>query len=760
MRQINLLTLLYDERTPGESDAAMARLLDHSWVPVVELLEQTPAFRVAVRMSGHTLSWASHSRPELLRRIRSLAERRQIEVIGGALMDAPLHLVPRRDAVGQLQEGSRAARRLLGARPHGAWLAQGAWDGSVAALLALGGLEYTFLDEGLVAAGLGGQAAAAGWVAVERQGHSVGVFPLDRRLARLIPLAMPQHVIRELRSRVAEGERLVTVAVPIEAFGYGPRAARWCWEGSQPWMPVFVEAVQQQAAWLKLSLPRHLFERTPPVGRSYPVAGTSPTVGGGLVDVEVAQDFASLSRAVEEHRAWALGQAAVLLHGPPWEAVLARYDEANQLHKRMLRASRLFHQLRRRMDRGHTDSALAALFDSAREHLYKGQCAGILHTGFNGGLAEGAVRHAAWLNLVEVERLVMIALGERDTVRHEVVDHDGDGQDELVVRTPRLAAVMRPGAGGALSELHLWELGNLANTLSRRLETWHSDLARNPSLPALVEEVDVDEATSTTHELGPEVVLEEDEEEGEPDSALTDSGEIVLPLPLPLHHDVASPASVLWLDRHRRGLFVDHFYGPQTSLENVRRGQAQEEGDFVRGAYQLLSVEREHNGDVVAIVSREGTHRSGGDVHLLRIAKRYRFSASSAEIFVDYDLRNRIHQPIETTFGVELTLNLDGRPGPHRFLRLGPDHSIPLERSADVGAVSRASLILADIGTTVHIDAEQPARVLTYPVEAAVRGRTSYRPSFQGTCLVFLWPVALWSQEKVELRLALRVERR
>ena len=279
----------------------------------------------------------------------------------------------------------------------------------------------------------------------------------------------------------------------------------------------------------------------------------------------------------------------------------------------------------------------------------------------------------------------------------------------------------------------------------------------NQSLPALVEECEEDETPDSAGNLGPEVVLED---EGEPDSALTDDGEIVLPLPPPLHHDVAAPELLLWLDRHRRGLFVDHFYGPQTGLQNVRRGQAQEEGDFVRGGYQLLSVERESSGDVVAIVAREGTHRSGGDVHLMRIAKRYRFSASSAEIFVDYELRNRIHQPIETTFGVEMTLNLDGSPGPHRFLRLGPDHNIPLEQSADVSLVSRATLNLADIGISVHVDAAQPARVLAYPVETAVRGRTSYRQSFQGTCLTFLWPVSLWSEEKVEVQLALRVERR
>ena len=56
----------------------------------------------------------------------------------------------------------------------------------------------------------------------------------------------------------------------------------------------------------------------------------------------------------------------------------------------------------------------------------------------------------------------------------EWVDTDADGALDVCVHSSSLAAVVRPSAGGALTELTHLDLGvNVANTLTRRRESYH-----------------------------------------------------------------------------------------------------------------------------------------------------------------------------------------------------------------------------------------------------------------------------------------------
>lgn len=753
MRPITFSLLLFDERSPGEPEEALARLVDYAWSPLLEALADNPHVRLAVRLSGLTLEWALANRPAMLEQLADLLRSGQIEAVGGPQYNVPLHLVPWRDAHAQLQTGARWIRVHLGPRPRGGWIPQGAWDPQLPQLLALAGLSYTFLDEGLVAAGSGAEQLPGGWVATERHGHALGVFPLDRRLQAMVPWARPAQLLQELRGRVARGEQLVTAAVPIEHLGYGLKASRWCWEGTQPWVPAFFEALAAHSAWLKTATPATLYDNHAPSGQVYPAAGTPPEAAVAILPVEVALSYQGLQQAVVEDRSWALGSAAHLLVGPPWASVLSRYDESNRLHKRMLRASTAFHRLRRLCKETDGTGELLAAVDRAQEHLFMGQSAGALHMGFNGSLADGRVRRQAWLNLLEVERIVARALDEHEATRHELTDYDGNGRKELLVRNRAYTTVLRPDAGGALSELHLWEEGNIVNTLARRPERWLDSLEVGSTLPALV-----DESTDPIDEEGAvELELEEDEEEL--DDLPTDPGFAGgLPSPPPRALQLGEVGPLLWTDKHRRGLFCDHLLSDAYTLDNLRRGQAPEEGDFLDGAFQLLSVERERDDEVVALISREGTWRSGEEVGLMRLAKRYRFRVDPREIEVEYDIRNRIHRPVKTNLGIELTLNLDSKPGPHRFLEVDEERGINLERTLDASGIQEARLVLADQKLRIVVRSDAPARLLSYPVWSVHRGRTAYNRAFQGTCLVWVFPLSLWGHEKLVRRLSLRVE--
>src|SRR5690606_9015014 len=148
----------------------------------------------------------------------------------------------------------------------------------------------------------------------------------------------------------------------------------------------------------------------------------------------------------------------------------AKYDESNQMHKRMLTVSRRLN-----------DYVAAHPFDEktiagARRHLYAGQCNCPYWHGVFGGLYLPHIRQAIFENLIKAEKTLFDA---EDRVHTEVTDYDCDGHDEISVRTQKFAAFFKPSRGGALVELDSYETDfNLTDTLRRRIEGYHGKLAR------------------------------------------------------------------------------------------------------------------------------------------------------------------------------------------------------------------------------------------------------------------------------------------
>ena len=700
-------------------------------------------------------------------------------MLGGSPYGAVLHLIPERDAVPQVQLQLQWLQRRLGARVRGAWLPQGAWDGAVPRLLARVGLQFTFLDEALMLAG--GCPDTDGWSVVEREGAAIGIFPVDARLSALLPWGPPRHIAQELQRRARAGAQCMVASVSGEELGLAPHSARWCWDARKGWVRRLFRMLEQQDHWLQTVLPSTALDRWRPSGRAAPLAGTSAAVGSAIFDVETARAFDAMHLVALKREADTGVRLARRLAGPPWEGFLVRYDEANRLHKRMLRVSLSVLNLRRMLrERGETDlggpSALAAL-ERARRDLYRGQGAAAPHAGPGGGLYRGDVRHAAWAALLRAEEAVRTSLGQADSLSVEVADLDCDGQREVLISTPFLQCVLRPAGGGALVELNAWGVGNLANTLTRREELWHEDLAQASALPALVEEDETEPFDPVAEDRDQTASDDPELELSDPTDPVFQTGQTsgtdtvhavgvrgargeAPPLPLPPAMPPLDPGldRLLHTDRHRRGIFQEHFLGRQVTLDNLDRGQYPELGDFLDGAYTLLNHDDRDPEEIVVSLARDGVLVEVDTQRLLRVTKRLRFARRYPTIDVSYELSNRSPEPISALFAVEINLNLDSVRGEDRWIGVPGEGVWPLDARLDLPDVSVVDFVLADHVRCVRIVPGTSARLLHLPIETPVRTWMGYKAGYQGAALLLAWELSLWGGEKQRFEVSLSVE--
>ncbi|MEE2830336.1 MAG: alpha-amylase/4-alpha-glucanotransferase domain-containing protein, partial [Myxococcota bacterium] len=705
---LQVACVLHGHQPPGVGGEAVATAIDTVYMSLLERLEGAAGLRLNLHVSGAILAFASEHRPEFLQRMRSLVKEDRLELLGGAFHDPVLPSIPARDALGQLVYASNFLAEHCGGTPHGAWLSLRAWDASVVAPLDDAGLSYSLVDSAaFVDAGLEPW-EVHGYFTTERHGKSVALFPIDEVLSQVV-LEEGAGGLAAALDRLAlrpQPPSLLVLALGVEAL----------WASEQ--QDALFLCLEDNDHWMKTNLLGNFWEAESSSGRVYLGQSAWPRIRNWCRPVSAESD--DLSKGSED--------GTVL-----WDNVLVRYEESNRLHKRMLRVSARIDQLRqvlaRQKRKGKNISGARKLLEKACGTLWRAQGH---HTYWHGaelnlGIYDPVLRCAALRDLMAAERAVDRVLAGREPPPWEelIADHDGDGVDEVLVRSEHLRAIIDPARGGGLSELDLRPMGiALLSALDPVAEPYHSTPA------------------------GTEVQLVFEEGEAETPAAREEEGRL----------DAFPALARLAVGSMRRGAFLDHFLGPETTLASFARRQFRELGNFADGSYDLISPSgRSVDGELA--VGRSGVVKDGETSALFRVEKTYRFDLEHPRMTLEHSISNRSRDPASSWFGLEWTFGLplghaggvslktQGESGEQVFrLTDGP---------AEISDVSWLEWEDRESGLAIVLELDRPHGVWWLPVQTIARGPEGWREDIQGNTFLFHGPAEIWGHE--ERRFQLRI---
>ena len=114
MKSIYLALAIHNHQPVGNFDSVFAEAYTRAYLPMIELLEQHRAVRLALHYTGPLRDWLAAHQPDLLRRIRALAARGQIEVMTGGYYEPILAAIPDADKRGQIRKLTRAVKKDFG----------------------------------------------------------------------------------------------------------------------------------------------------------------------------------------------------------------------------------------------------------------------------------------------------------------------------------------------------------------------------------------------------------------------------------------------------------------------------------------------------------------------------------------------------------------------------------------------------------------------------------------------------------------------
>ncbi|HRU23057.1 MAG TPA: DUF1926 domain-containing protein [Candidatus Latescibacteria bacterium] len=679
-----LMIGLHSHQPVGNFDEVIELAYEQAYVTLLDYLDRHPTVRVNLHYSGCLLEWLERHHPDFLLKIRRVVERGQAEILSGGFFEPILPVIPPADAQAQLEMLNDFVRDRFGYDPKGFWLAERVWEPVIPSLAVSAGLSYTVLDQShFVSSGVGKE-DANGYYVTEDQGNSVAVFPIDYTMRYTIPWKPVAATLDYLRSKhESEPGRGWTFADDGEKFGSWPET----WENiiQKGWFEEFFAGIEASRDWLETKTFSQFMASHPPSGRVYLPTGSYPEMLRWSLPTRVSEPLNRFLEQIEDE------EDRDFVRMGFWRNFMAKYPEANNLHKRMLRASKRVSSSVRTED----------VVNAARTHVLRSQCNCPYWHGVFGGLYLNFLRHATYAEMLAGEALAAPVEG----ILSEAYDFDADGQEELIVENARQVLIFSPHAGGALREWDWRDFPtNLLDTLARREEVYHKEIAQ-----ALVK--------------------------GSAGSA--DLSGVTLA-------KTEGIAEILNYDRYNRWCLIDIFPAPGTTAEEFARVRYVDEGDFSTGSYRWA---RQSSSERVEIeLVRDGQVRRGSTIWPVRLTKRVEVISGQPGMNIEYVIENHGDRIFEGCFGSEWNFGLLAGWADDRYYLVNGERGpgdMRLATSGQHAEVTEIGVVDHWQRADIRLKTSVPADVWRYPVETASLSEGGYEKTYQASAVFPHWKVLL-----------------
>jgi 4-alpha-glucanotransferase len=687
---LRLVLAIHIHQPVGNFDGVFEDAYRDSYAPFLDVLRKYPQIPVALHSSGSLLEWLVEAHPEYIDGLRSLVERGQIEMVGGPFYEPILAAIPSCDRIGQITAYSRYLEQLFGGKVRGMWTPERVWEQNFAGDVTRAGIEYTVLDDyHFKSAGLRDE-QLYGYYLSEDEGRLLKIFPGSEKLRYTIPFQEPHATIGYLRE-IAERypNAVICFGDDGEKFGTWPGTKKHVYENG--WLTRFLDALRDNAGWLKVCTLGEAVDHVPPVGSIYLPDCSYREMTEWALPVERQIEFSEIAKRKANDPDWAALRPSI--RGGTWRNFRIKYPESNEMYSRMLQVSQRLQQItseEEAVERPH-------LLNEARTELYRGQCNCPYWHGAFGGLYLPHLRHAIYNHLIAADTLLESATGRPNRwVQIDADDFNLDARKEIRIAGDRLVAYLAPSRGGHLYELDVRGARlNLMGTLNRRPEAYH-ETVRN--------------AGQGHHEHGEVASIHDAVRFKQPELD-----------------------KKLVYDNWPRKSLVDHFLQPGLDPAAFRNGEG-EIGDFVLGVFE--SKLRRAAGRVEAVLAREGQVGA----HRLRLEKSIALdSANGGRLAIRYELSNlppgeRFHFAVEFNFAGLAAGASDRYFYDANGRQLGPLESVLVLRQMD-----RIGLVDEWLGLDVAIEPSLPTDVWTFPIQTVSQSEGGFELVHQSSAVIPHW---------------------
>ncbi len=710
MKKIKFAFVIHSHQPVGNFEHVFEHAFTHSYLPFLEVLKRHPGFKIGLHFSGILLEWMKNRHPEVLIELKSMVEKGQVEMLTGGYYEPVLAVIPDGDKIGQIQKLTNFLKKEFHIQPTGMWLAERIWEPHLPKPLSEAGVKYTIVDDShFKYSGLTDE-QLTGYYLTEEQGDVLALFSSSRFLRYSIPFKEPEETISYLRKLSSEeGINLMVYGDDGEKFGVWPKTYHHCFEDG--WVERFLGEIERNADWIEVIHLKDALNQLPPKGRVYlPTASYQEMMQWALPPSAFAE-YEELENILKERSLYERFEPFV--RGGFWRNFLAKYPEANHMHKKMLLLSQRIDKIKNR--KGVSKNKL----EKAQDLLWKGQCNCPYWHGVFGGLYLPHLRSAIYQNLIQSEKVLEDLVHRRKNwVEYQAFDFDKDGREELLVHTPVLGLCFSPSSGGSLWELDFKPKNlNILDVLTRREEGYHKKLLK----------------------------LQRKAENGQ-DAQVASIHDLLLTKEEGLE-------KLLTYDWYRRGSLIDHFLEEQTKLEDFSVCRYPEQGDFVNQPYRYKTEKKGKAFDIT--LYRDGFVWVQDKRVPLTVAKTIFLYSDGSNLEISYLLINNSQKRVNLWFGIEFGLALAWHKGEGSFCYTN-EGQVKIKELARMDNAQRCEEFGVkdyQLCLDINFKLDRPSQLWRFPIYTVSLSEDGFEKIQQSLILFPNWKISLEPQKRWELKI-------
>lgn len=721
MAQLYFSLIIHNHQPVGNFDFVFQNAFEQAYQPLANSLDRHQDIKVAMHFTGPLLDWLQLNQPSYIDQIAAQVERGQVEILSGAYYEPILAMLSDADKIGQIEKLNSTIQKLFGQTPKGMWLAERIWEPHLPISIHQANIKYTLIDDShFVIAGFKPQ-ELFGYFVTEEQGYHLRIVPTQTKLRSFVPWRPVEALFDWLREQY---EQTVTVGKPPkwivlgedgEKFGMWPHTYELVWE--QNWLNQFFETLEQSQDWLELIHPSEYIDTYRSLGIAYLPTESYREMGEWALPSPESYLLRDLREAYEiqlahipewdENRRDEVERVLRFLRGSFWRNFLVKYPEINHMQKRVLSLSKKAHQLPTGEER-----------DKILDLIWAAQCNAAYWHGIFGGVYMFHIRSANYTNLIHAETL----MDKRKGVWVEAVDFNADTETELMVGNGPLMLVIDPQDGGKITELdYRPAFYNLVNIMSRHPEGYH---------------IQIQEAAETNMLMTPED--DPSQFEGEPIRAKERGLE-----------------KVIYVDWHRRGMFNDHFLGPETTLALFESVQYPQQGDFVDQPYEYSSdVTNDH---VSVTLVRNGHVWLGEKRVPVRVEKTFIMAPDTSTLDAHYRVINLGDFNLQSRFGIELAFGYDGGDNIDYCYVKANNQQFSMGQAHELQNVQHYQAITKIRHFSTAFALSQAATLWMFPLAPITLSEEGFERVHQGIVTIPIWSLNLAPQETWETNIRIDI---
>jgi len=710
MEKVTFLFCVHNHQPVGNFLHILENAYEKAYLPFIEVLKKYPFMKISIHYTGILWDFFKDRHPEFIKTLRELVKKGQLEMMTGGYYEPILAVIPDADKVGQVKRLTQTVQEEMGVTPQGMWLAERIWEPHLPKYLKEAGVAYITIDDyHFKKSGLR-EEDLHGYYLTEEEGKVLKVFPGSETLRYIIPFHPPEETLDYL-SQLRGSSRTAIFADDGEKFGIWPSTYHSVYE--EGWLERFFELIGKSLDWIEpMSLGAYAI-REKPLGRIYLPCSSYMEMDEWSLPTEAMVEY---GKVVERLKGGPEGEKVRrFIKGGFWRNFFAKYPESNDLHKRVL-------HLREKI--GDAKKKSVPKDQDPLHYLHQAQCNDAYWHGVFGGLYLPHLRHALYENLIKAETLFDRKVHrEKEWIDLEKLDVNGDGDEELILKNPEMVLLFSSRGGSLLEMDDRSKAFNILGTLTRRKEGYHHNLLESR------EQSSRDEAstaeTRTIHEIF------DSKEEG---------------LDQYLH-----------FDGYRRVSFLDHFIAEPMDFESFRKGQYQEEGDFIQEPYEIEV--RGEGRDLEVFFSRSGGLLRNGKRDPINIEKCFSILTHQTLIRAAYQVTHS-GEKRKTNFGIELNINLLAGDASDRYYYI-PGRKLEDRRLASMGTLEGITEVqLLDEWNKMKVVLKMDKRcyLWRFPIETVSLSESGFERIYQGSCLLLHWPLDLEPRGQFGVTIELGIE--